>query len=177
MEKSVSNRFVEIGRIGKARGLEGQARFMPNEIFTADLFDQNSVFYMRNRRGDLLPVRLEEFKTESKRNQQTFFVKFDSIASRQEADEAMNHALFAERNLIDAVAAHDIQETDLTGYSIRFDGETIGEVLEVLDNPAHPILEISCKPGSLLIPFVDEFIERTDHQEAVIYCRNLDQLF
>jgi 16S rRNA processing protein RimM len=176
MENSDNNRFVEIGRIGKARGLEGHARFMPNENFTADLFDEASLFYMRNRRGDFVPTRLEEFKAESKRSRQSFFVKFDSIASRKDADDAMNRAVFAEKSDLKEVAVPENKGHDLTGYHVHHDGKEIGTVLEVLDNPAHPILEISYKPGSLLIPFVVEFVAGVDHENAVINCINIDQL-
>ncbi len=176
MENSVNNRFVEIGRIGKARGLEGHARFMPNENFTADLFDEASLFYMKNRRGDFVPSRLEEFKAESKRSRQSFFVKFDSIASRRDADDAMNRAVFADRSDLEKIAETEETRHDITGYHVHYEGKEIGTVLEVLDNPAHPILEVSYKPGSLLIPFVDEFIAGTDHEKAVVNCRNLDQL-
>ena len=83
MTQTVNNRFIEIGRIGRPRGLEGLVRFMPNDIFTADLFDQVSVFYIKNQRSDLIPTRVESIRVEKKRNQQTFFVKFDTIANRE----------------------------------------------------------------------------------------------
>lgn len=171
----MNNRFTEIGRIGRPHGLEGKVRFLPNEVFTDDLLDSVTVLYMRNDRSDLVPVRIENIQTESKKNQLTFFVKFDTIADRNEAEAAMNKALFVENEMLHSSDPEE-EEISLTGYAIVFKNKEVGRVLDVLENPAHPILEIKTESGPLLIPFVDEFIEKTDHQNATLFCQNLDQL-
>ncbi len=176
MTQTVNNRFIEIGRIGRPRGLEGLVRFMPNDIFTADLFDQVSVFYIKNQRSDLIPTRVESIRVEKKRNQQTFFVKFDTIANREEAEAAMNRALYADREVTDVATKPEEDKDDLFGYTVIFDGEKVGKVLDVIHNPAHPILEIKFGSVSLLIPYVNEFVDHVDHDKATVYCKNLDQL-
>lgn len=173
MTQQANNRFVEIGRIGRPRGLDGKVRFLPNNNFTDDLFDSVDLFYMKNNRSDMVPVRVENFRTETKKNQQMFFVNFDMIASRNDAETAMNKALFIERDKIDT---HPEEEPSLTGYAVSYEGKEIGRVLDVMENPAHPVLEIKYGSGSLLIPFVDEYIEKTDHEIATLFCQNLDQL-
>lgn len=175
MAQSANNRFVEIGRIGKPRGLDGIVRFLPTAVFTDDLLDPDHILYMRNNRSDLIPVRTETVQTEMKKNQQSFFVKFDTIANRNEAEMAMNKALFVERVHIYTPEPVE-EEISLTGYSVHFENREIGRVLDVIENPAHPILEVKYGSGSLLIPYVDEFIEEADHEKATIFCRNLDQL-
>lgn len=175
MKQSADNRFVEIGRIGRPHGLDGKVRFNPNDLFTADLFERLSVFYMKNRRADLIPVRLEHVQLSEKKNQQTFFVKFDMIASRDDADSAMNRALFTTRDeLRELPNPIQSEEQDLTGYSVFEGNQRVGEVLDVLSNPAHPILEVKFGSSTLLIPFVDEYIVRTDDASATVYCQNLE---
>ena len=99
MQISAENRFVEIGRIGKPRGLDGVVRFMPNEIFIDDLFDHYNLFYIKSSRSDFIPARVEQVHVELKQNQQLFFVKFDMIASRSDAEAAVNKALFFEKKI------------------------------------------------------------------------------
>ncbi len=101
MAHSAEDRFLEIGRIGKPRGLEGVVRFFPNKRFKESLFDRHKLFHIKNRRSDLIPVRLESVHIESKKHKQSFFVKFDMIADRSDAEDAMNRALFIEREHID----------------------------------------------------------------------------
>lgn len=171
------SRFIEIGRFGRPHGLDGNIRFKPNENFVDTLFEQTDLFYIKNERSDLIPARIERFGVEKKRNQQTFFVKLDLIASRDDAEAAMNKALFTTIDELDSFTEEIASVTeDLTGYSIVSDDSEVGTVLDMFENPAHPILEIKYQTGSLLIPFVDEFIVRVDHNCSIIYCKNLDQL-
>lgn len=181
MEQQLPSRFVEIGRIGKARGLDGTIRFMPGKQFFIDeVLSESSILYMRNERSDLVPLRIEKVYRESKRNHQSFFVKFDLIASREEADAARDKALFADKSVAGANPLPAVEsDDDFFGYEIIFQNRLIGEVLDVMETPAHPILEVKLESGTggvLLIPFVNEFVESVDHQNQQLICKELDQL-
>ena len=176
MVESIKNRFVEIGRIGRPRGLEGVVRFMPNENFSDDLFDRGDLFYMKNERTDLVPSRIDSVYKESKHNHQTFFVKFDMITNRTDAETAQNKAVFIKAELFDDVAEPADDQESFIGYTIKCDGKEFGEVLDVIENPAHPILEVKHGIGTILIPMVDEYVKETDHENGLIYCIHLSQL-
>ncbi len=176
MAGSIEDRFIEIGRIGRPRGLEGVVRFMPNQDFTDDLLDRTDLFYMKNERSDLIPYRVESVYTETKQNQQTFFVKFDSIANRTDAEAAQDKALFIKKEVIEETEDQIDELLTLIGFTVQYDEKEFGEVLDVLENPAHPILEVKHGKGALLIPMVDEYVEKTDPEKGIVFCRNLDQL-
>jgi 16S rRNA processing protein RimM len=177
MSNLVNNRFIEIGRFGRPRGLDGNIRFQPNENFVDGIFDQINLYYMRNNRSDLIPARIESYRVEKKRNQHTFFVKFDLIANRDDADEAMNKALFVvNEELENLTDKQEADSVDLIGYHVYSENQNVGEVLDLYENPAHPILEIKYQSGSLLIPMVDEYIDRVDHEHGSVHCKNLNQL-
>lgn len=180
MAQKVPDRFIEIGRIGKARGLNGTVRFLPNEYFTDEIFNEADIFYIRNERSDFVPIRLKNVHLEKKRNHQTFFVQFDLIASRDDAEAAMDKALFAEKSMIDELSPDlesDFPDSPgLIDFDVTYNGKLFGTVLDVMENPAHLILEVKCNKGVLLIPFVDEFVESVHELEKTISCINLDQL-
>ena len=176
MVQSMKNRFVEIGRIGRPRGLEGVVRFMPNQNFSDDLFDQADLFYMKNERTDLVPMRIDSVHVEIKRNQHLFFVKFDMIANRTDAEAAQNKAVFIRSEDFDKISEPAEDTDSYIGYTIEYSGDEFGEVLDVLMNPAHPILEVKHGTGTILIPMVDEYVKKTDPKNRTITCINLDQL-
>ena len=176
MVQSIENRFIEIGRIGRPRGLEGVVRFMPNQNFSDDLFDLADLFYMKNDRGDLVPSRIDSVYVETKQNHPSFFVKFDMIANRTDAEEAQNKAVFIRTEVFDEIAGPAEDAESYIGYTIEYDGEEFGEVLDVMMNPAHPILEVKHGAGTILIPMVEEYVEETDHKKEIVFCINLDQL-
>lgn len=174
----MTSRLHEIGRIGRARGLEGWVRFLP-EISVQDSFlTDNPIVYIKNERSAFEPLRIEDFYTEEKRNQVSFFVKFDMITNRTDAEALRDKGLFSDKFDPEAATDSDPQpsDVDLTGYKIRYDSDMIGRVLDLFSNPAHSIIEIKTDSGVLLVPFVDEYIIDVDHEERIINCQNLDQL-
>lgn len=170
----MNSRFREIGRIGKPRGLEGVIRFLPNDLIDADLLTTGTIVYMKNDRSDLIPARIESVHREEKKNQQTFFVKFDLIANRSDAENAMDRAIFTDQPSPSEITKPE--EPDITGYIVKYDDRQIGSVLDSLDSPAHSILEVKFESSTLLIPRVDEYIAEINHDDKTIHCINLDQL-
>lgn len=174
----MKSRFNEIGRIGRARGLEGWVRFLPEPDVATDFFEESAIVYIKNERSGFQPLRVDDYYAEEKKNQLSFFVKFDMITDRTAADTLKDKALFSDLfNPEDEISEESTDsEIDLSGYEIRSDSEVSGHVLDLLQNPAHSILEIKTEAGALLIPYVGEYVERVDHDERIIYCQNLDQL-
>lgn len=174
----MTSRLNEIGRIGRARGLEGWVRILPDTDVPTDYFSESAIVYIKNDRSEFRPLRVEDFYTEEKKNQVSFFVKFDMITSRTNADSLKDKAIFSDRFDPDELPGEEgsFLEPDVYGYDIRSDSEDTGHVLDLLQNPAHYILEVKTDAGTLLIPFVDEYIKRVDHEKKIIYCRNLGQL-
>src|SRR5690625_7433869 len=113
MEQQLPNRFVEIGRVGKARGLDGTIRFVPGQQFTDEgALSESGILYIRNERSDLVPMRIEKVKREFRRNQPSLFVIFDLIVRRKYTDSSCGNALFLEHStVITDTVCND--ETDL----------------------------------------------------------------
>jgi 16S rRNA processing protein RimM len=174
----MNSRLYEIGRVGRPRGLDGWVRFEPDSSYAATIFSENRIVYISEDRSGYRPLRIEDVYTEEKRNKVSFFVKFDMITSRTLAEEIKDKALFSDQFDPEAEDEPAVADTkDYTGYDIiDDDNESIGSVLDVMDNPAHSILEVKVGKGSMLIPFVDEYVSEIDHDDRLIRCRNLDQL-
>ncbi|NBB76324.1 MAG: 16S rRNA processing protein RimM [Bacteroidetes bacterium] len=172
-----NDRFTEIGRIGKPRGLEGLVRFIPDDSFIDGLFDHLRICYIKNDRGDLVPARIESVSVETKQNRDLFFVKFDMITDRSEAESVTDRAVYTESSNLPEDNEEIESELDILGFAIVYDEEHFGTVEGVIDNPAHPILEVNRNGETMLIPFVDEYVENIEKGEKIIYTRQLDQLF
>ncbi|REL39167.1 16S rRNA processing protein RimM [Rhodohalobacter sp. SW132] len=174
----MTSRFFEIGRIGRARGLDGWVRFLPENSLVDEFLSESPIVYFKNDRGGFQPLRIEEFYTEEKKNQVSFFVKFDMITNRTDAESLNDKGIYSDRfdPLAELESNDSDTETDLSGYEIQYKSEVPGYVLDTFETPAHTILEVKTDSGSLLIPFVDEFIEQVNHEKNAIICRNLDQL-
>lgn len=176
MLEPVEDQYKQIGYIARPHGVEGDVLIIP-DIYAPALFDALDLVHIENARGDLIPARIESVRVQEKNNRLSFFVKFEHLTDRTQAENMKNCAVYADREVVESLLESDKLPLDLTSFDIRADGNTIGSVQEVLENPAHPILEVvTDNQEQLLIPLVDEYIADIDEESQTIQCKNLERL-
>src|SRR5690625_3985944 len=87
--------LTEIARTGKVHGLDGTIRLLPL-LEAVPPLQVGSLLYLETRRGERIPVRIVQVRLEEKRNTPLFFVKFDRISSRSEAERVQDCAVYAD---------------------------------------------------------------------------------
>lgn len=167
--------FVQVGHIVRSHGLEGELNVFFDVSDPAEVDDLKLV-YLRNERGDFYPARITNLRVEGKRNQLSFFVQFDHIADRTAAEALKNHGIFLEaEHASPFIDAEDTGQDSLIDHEVFDDDDkSIGLVVDVMENPAHPILVVATTSGSRLIPYIDHFVKNT--KDGNIWCQNLDEL-
>ncbi|MEX0845983.1 MAG: ribosome maturation factor RimM [Balneolaceae bacterium] len=169
--------FVQVGHVVRSHGLEGELKVFFDVSDPQELENLNLV-YFRNDRGDFYPARISAIRVEGKGNKISFFVQFEHIADRTKAEALKNHGIFLEAEdaapFINAEGETDESDSLLDHEVFDDDNEPIGLVIDVMNNPAHPILVVATTSGSRLIPYIDHFVRDTNNGN--IYCQNLDEL-
>jgi 16S rRNA processing protein RimM len=143
-------RLIQIGVIGAAHGVRGEARV---KSFTEDptslgaygpLSDASGartfrIVSLRPIKGDMLVAR------------------FEGVSTREAAEALTGVGLFASRDALPATEAEDdFYHADLIGLRVESaDGEVLGDVLSVQNYGADDLLEIRLKGRvrSVLLPF------------------------
>jgi 16S rRNA processing protein RimM len=176
MLEPIENQYKKIGYISRSHGVQGEVLIIP-DIYAPTLFDVLDLVRIETTRGDLVPARIESVRVQEKNNRLSFFVKFEHIADRTQAEELKNRSVFTDRDVVESLLDSDNLPLDLTSFSIYTDGESIGTVDAMLENPAHPILQVTTDDQEqLLIPVVDEYIAGIDEETRKIQCKNLKRL-
>ncbi len=176
MLEPIENQYTQIGHISRSHGVEGDVLIIP-EMYTPTLFDALDLVHITNARGELVPARIESVRVQEKNNRLSFFVKFEHVTDRTQAENLKNAAVYADRDIVESLLDPDALPLDLTSFDVLADGQSIGTVEAMLENPAHPILEVvTNEQDQLLIPLVDEYVVDIDEESEQIRCKNLDQL-
>jgi len=173
------DRLTEIGRIVKMHGLDGTVRVVPDRDDLSHLFSEGSLLYLKSRRGEVMPARIEKVRQEGG-GRPLFFVKFDRFSDRTEAESWRDTAVYTVDELPETDDLTD-EIPDPTGYRVIDPEGPTGEVADVMDNPAHPILEVHLEKEEglfkiVLVPWVDEYVVSADPSTQTLKCRNLNQL-
>ena len=176
MLEPIENQYQQIGYIARSHGVQGEVLIIP-ELYAPTLFDALDLVHIKNARGELVPARVESVRVQEKNNRLSFFVKFEHVSDRTQAEDLKNFAIFADREMVENLLDSDDMPLNLTSFDIWADGECIGSVEAMLQNPAHPILQVITKEeNELLIPVVDEYVAEVDEENKKIQCKNLSQL-
>ncbi len=176
MLEPIENQYKKIGYISRSHGVEGDVLIIP-DIYAPTLFDALDLVYIENARGDLIPARPESVRVQEKHNRLSFFVKFEHVTDRTQAENLKNFTVYADRETVENLLDPDELPMDFTSFEIWAEGNHLGTVEGMMQNPAHPILQVvTQEQDELLIPIVDEYVAGIDNESQQIQCKNLEQL-
>lgn len=175
MPEPIEHQYFLIGHISRSHGVDGTVLFVPiPEAAEPTLFEQIEMVWLQNKRGDLVPARINSVRVQEQDGRVSFFIKFVHITDRTRAEELNGRPVLVEQSRVEGIisAQHTWHSFDV--FNDRH--ENIGLVEDVIENPAHFIINVSTDKGNLLIPCVDEYVTKVDEESEVIHCKNLDQL-
>jgi 16S rRNA processing protein RimM len=147
---------LNVGRIGKAHGILGEAtievrtdeaedRFAIGAVLETDSHGELTVVSARVHNGILL-------------------LGFQGIEDRNSIETLRNELLYAEVDIqapgIDEDDYHVLQLVGCTAYLV--DGDEFGTVTDVLNLPGQDVLAIKSADGEVLIPFVRQLVPIVD---------------
>lgn len=171
----IEDQYFLAGHVNQSHGIDGTVLVIPvEEAANPALFDDVTLVHLQNERGDLIPARINSVNVQQKEDRISFFVKFEHINNRNEAEAIGKTPVFIDRSVIEGVIAE--AHAWSTFKVVNRHEEVVGEVTDVIENPAHPILEVSTQQGQYLVPCVDEYVVAVDEDHQTIKCCNLERL-
>jgi len=147
---------VTVAHIGRPQGLKGEVSLDLRTDIPEERLSPGSV--LETVPDNAGPLTVATARSASGR----WYVGFSGITDRNAAEELRGVELIADADDADEDDAWYVHE--LVGLSVeRPDGEVLGKVTNLLNMPAHDLLEVKQRDGSkALIPFVDEFVPEVD---------------
>lgn len=147
---------LNVGRIGKAHGILGEATIEVRTDEAEDRFAIGAVLETENH-GNLTVVS-------ARVHNGILLLGFDGIESRNAIEALRNELLYSEVDIdapgIDEDDYHVLQLIGCKAYLV--DGDEFGEIAEVLNLPGQDVLVIKNKDGETLIPFVRQLVPVVD---------------
>jgi len=147
---------LNVGRIGKAHGILGEATIEVRTDEAEDRFALGAVLETDNH-GELTVVS-------ARVHNGILLLGFQGIEDRNSIEALRNELLYAEVDIqapgIDEDDYHVLQLVGCTAYLV--DGDEFGTVTDVLNLPGQDVLAIKSADGEVLIPFVRQLVPVVD---------------
>lgn len=159
---------IVIGKIVRAFGIKGEVKValltdIPEERFIVGqplMVDVNST---------VSEVVVETFRM----HQNHALIKFEGRDTMNDVTDLVSGNVLIE---IDPTQEERVTLFDCIGCIVKEGTQVIGNVVEVLDMPAHPILKIQTDTKIIMIPLVDAFVLDIDKINQVIQIKSIEGL-
>lgn len=161
--------FTIIGHIGKSYGLDGKF-YLSEPKIDAQALRSLKFVYVGNgvEPDDVLKINSVE-----KRGAR-LCIGLESVNSKEQAIQLTHQAVFITEKQAKLLPELK-EELSYIGFRVLEDGEELGTVTEWLSQPAQDIIIFTTMNGStVMVPFVDEFIESVDEKKGILYVHLLE---
>jgi len=147
---------LNVGRIGKAHGILGEATIEVRTDEAEDRFAIGAILETDNH-GNLTVAS-------ARVHNGILLLGFEGIEDRNTIEALRNELLYADVDIqapgIDEDDYHVLQLIGCTAYLV--DGDEFGIVTDVLNLPGQDVLAIKSTEGEVLIPFVHQLVPVVD---------------
>jgi 16S rRNA processing protein RimM len=159
---------ILIGKIFGAAGIKGEIKLFHNSGERERIAGIGELFFLREgaegrgvAEGGFIRRKVLSMRYAGK----TPVLLVEGIHTRDEAESLSGMEVYAEKGALAPLGDGGYYVDEITGFAVTDEGGArIGEVVGILDNPAHDILRISPDHGGgeLLLPMVDVFVLAVD---------------
>jgi len=154
-------KYINVGKFVNTHGLKGEIRILSNFRHKNKVFIKNMKLYIGKNK--------EEFIIDSYRFHKIYdMVTFNGINNINDIEYLKGSQVFINED--DLKLDDEIYSGKLIDFVVIYDNKEIGKITEIIDTPANEVLRVNDK---ILIPYVDEFIEKIDIDKKILYLKNV----
>ncbi len=161
--------LVLVGYVSGAYGIHGWVRVKPYSADADALLNVRTWWFDKPELRDLEMLQ-------SKVHGGDVVAQLVGVAGRDAAEALKGASVQIPRSHFPALGKDEFYWVDLIGLAVEnLQGEQLGEVIDMMDNGAHPILRVvpqaagpDIKPQEILIPFVERFVQTVDQKTKKI---------
>lgn len=157
-----SMELVRIGKIVNTHGIKGELRILSDFEFKDKIFKKGIKVYIGKKK--------KEFTINSYRFHKIFdMVTFEGYNNINDVENLKGDFVYVNESDLN-LNENEIIKSKLVGFDVIIDNKNIGRITEIFQTRANDVIRVE---ENILIPYVDEFIEKIDKQNEKIYVKNI----
>lgn len=156
--------YNSIGKIVAAHGLQGEVVLQHN-LGKKTALKGLAALFLEEKKNEMLPYFIESTRIKSA---DELFLKLEGISTREIAKKIMQKEVWLLEEDFTRYAAKSAS-ISLLGYHLVNEGEDIGEVLEIIEQPHQVLCRIDLDGKEALIPLHEETLEKIDKKKRLVH--------
>jgi 16S rRNA processing protein RimM len=156
--------YFSIGKIVATHGLTGEVVLEHALGKKTDLKGLETIF-IEDRKDSFLPYFVEGAKL---KNEAEVYLKLEGFNTKESGKRIMQKEVWLLKIDFDKYAAKS-SPISLLGYMMVNEGEEIGEVIEVIEQPMQVLCKIMYHGNEALIPIHEESLDKIDKKKKQVH--------
>jgi 16S rRNA processing protein RimM len=162
-EGGIMPEYFKIGKFVATHGLKGDL-VLKHELGKKTSLKGLQTIFIEERKNSFLPWFIESAKI---KNAQEIFLKLEGVATREAALKlAQKEVWFAQADLKKFAAKSS--PVNLLGYTVIDEKNSLGEIVEVIEQAHQMLCRIEINKKEVLIPLNDDTLQKIDHKKKEV---------
>jgi len=158
------NNYINIGKIAATFGIKGELLLI-HALGKKTIFNDVEALFIEERKGSYLPYFIEQAKAKSAEES---IIQLEGIITKESAHRFISKQVWLTEEDFRKLAGKR-SPILLIGYQLINDGENIGKVEEVIEQPHQVLLRLFYGENEAFIPLHEETLEKIDHKTKEIF--------
>jgi 16S rRNA processing protein RimM len=152
--------YYKIGKLVAVHGLKGEM-ILKHELGKKTSLKGLTALFIEEKKTAFIPWFIEAARIKS---EEELYLKFEGVETREAAIRLTQKEVWLPEADFKKFAAKS-SPVNLLGYTIIDDGNSIGEILEVIEQPHQLLCRLDIQGKEVLIPLHEEFLQKIDHKK------------
>lgn len=155
--------YFNIGKIAAVHGLQGEL-LLKHELGKKTSLKGLQALFTEEKKGSFLPWFLETTKIKSENE---IYIKLEGVNTREAAMKLTPKQVWITEADFKKFAAKTAP-AGLLGYTIINNNESLGEILELIEQPHQLLCRLEIKGKEVLIPLHEETLQKVNHKKKEV---------
>ncbi|HET9278981.1 MAG TPA: ribosome maturation factor RimM [Flavitalea sp.] len=155
--------YCSIGKLVATFGVQGDL-ILKHHLGKKTALKGVETIFIEDKKDELLPYFVENIKIKSS---DELYVKIEGISTKESAHKLVQKQVWLIEEEFHKHAGKSAP-ISLLGFHIVHDGDDIGEILEVIEQPQQLLCRIDWKGKEALIPIHEETLLQVDKKKKIV---------
>ena len=155
--------YFKIGKLVAAFGVNGQL-ILQHELGKKTALKDLQAIFIEEKKKSFLPWFITAAKIKSENEE---YLSLEGVMTREDELKLVQKEVWLTEADFKKFAAKSAPAS-LLGYTIIDDGNELGTILEVIEQPHQIICRIEVQSKEVLIPLNEAFLEKVDHRKKQV---------
>jgi 16S rRNA processing protein RimM len=155
--------YFKIGKLVAVHGLKGEL-LLKHELGKKTSLKGLQAVFIEDKKDSFLPWFIESTKI---KNEEELYLKLEGVDTREAAIKLTQKQLWVPEPDFKKFAAKSAPAS-LLGYTVVDNGNPLGPILELIEQPHQLLCRLEVKGKEVLIPLHEETLENVNHRKKEV---------